>query len=67
MRVHVRSNDEIVAGLLRAEVYYVFKKVLDVSHFVRHAVNDSAKQFYFIALLLAYVGDVNYRRDRLRM
>lgn len=66
MRVHVLSNDEIVPGPLTAEVHYVLEKVLDVSYFARDTINDFVEQLYLLALLLAYVGDVDYRGDRLR-
>lgn len=66
VRVHVRSNNEIVAGPLGAEVHYVLEEILDVSYFVRHAVDDFTKQPHLVALFLAYVSDANYGGDRLQ-
>lgn len=66
MRVHVRSDDEIVLGSFRAKVYDVLDKILDVTYFARHAIDDFTEQLYLSAVLLAYIGDVDYGRNCLR-
>lgn len=66
MRIHVCAYDEIALGPLCAEVHYVLDEVLDVTHFLRDATDNPVEQPHLLAVLLAYVGDVNYGGDRLR-
>lgn len=66
MRIHICAYDKIVLGSFCTEVHYVLDEILDVTHFFRDTVDDFVEQLYFLAVFLAYVGDVNYGRNRLR-
>lgn len=65
MRIHVCSHDEIVFGSLRAKVYYVLDEIFHVAYLIRDATDNLVEQSYFVAMFLAYIGDVNYGGNRL--
>lgn len=64
--IHISAYDEIAPGSFRTQVHYVLDEILDVTYFFRDTADDSVEQPYFLAVLLTYVGDVNYGRNRLR-
>lgn len=66
VRIHICAYDEIILGSFRIKVHYVLNEILDVTYFIRDTADDFVEQPYFLTMFLAYIGDVNYRRNHLR-
>jgi len=53
-------------GSFYTKIHYVLNEILDITYFIRDTADDFVEQPYFLTVFLAYIGDVNYRRNRLR-
>ena len=65
MRIHIRSDDEIGFRSLCTQIYYILDKIFDVTYFICDTIHDLIEEFCSLAVFLAYVSDVNYRRKHL--
>lgn len=66
MRIHIFPNDEVIFGSFCTKIHNVLNKILDVARIIRNAIDDFSEQTDFLLVFLTYIGDVNYRWNRLQ-